>query len=79
MSGPEHRQVTYHLQVIETSPTGSRTIYHGTGNAFVLAVGTLAGTRLTADVDHQGNPAVCQRLVDYIDHALHNPPPDPQR
>lgn len=43
------------------------------GSAYIAAVATLTGTRITADVNHDGDPALRQRLAAYITQAVHNP------
>ena len=44
-----------------------------TGDAFVVGVATVSGTRITAEVNHDGDPFLRERLTVYITNAVLEP------
>jgi hypothetical protein len=64
----------YHVVVTEISDQGNQVAFDHTGDAFIAAVANLTGTRITAEVNHDGEQLLRERLVAYITDAVHNPP-----
>jgi hypothetical protein len=62
----------YHV-VTELHEHQQQVVMEATGDAFVAGVATLTGTRITADVDHDGPQVLRERLVAYITSAILEP------
>lgn len=76
MSPKLHRPAgaRYQVVVTEISDHGGQVTYEHTGDAYVAAVATLTGTRITiADVDHDGDPLLRERLVAHNTTSVHKP------
>ncbi len=75
MSPKLHRPAgaRYQVVVTEISDHGGQVTCEHTGDAYVAAVATLTGTRITADVAHDGDPLLRVRLVAYITPSVHKP------
>lgn len=48
-------------------------MFDHTGDAFVVGVATLSGTRITAEVNHDGDQFLRERLTVYITNAVLEP------
>ena len=48
-------------------------VFDHTGDAFVVGVATLTGTRIDASVDHDGDQFLRERLTVYITNAVLEP------
>jgi hypothetical protein len=57
-----------------TDDGNEEVFYDQTGQAYVLAIGATTPTRITGEVDYNGDPWLCQRLATYIQHDLSDPP-----
>lgn len=56
------------------TPDDEQVFYDHTGDAYILAIGTLTANQITGETDHNGHPWLCQRLATYIQRDLNNPP-----
>ena len=61
----------YRVVVTEESDEGARVTFDETGDAYAVGVATLTGTRITADVNHDGDQLLQERLAAYITSAVH--------
>jgi hypothetical protein len=57
-----------------TDDENEELFYDQTGQAYVLAIGATTPTRITGEVDYNGDPWLCQRLATYIQHNRSDPP-----
>ena len=48
-------------------------VFDHTGDAFVVGVASMSGTRIDASVDHDGNEFLRERLTVYITNAVLEP------
>jgi hypothetical protein len=48
-------------------------VFDHTGDAYVVGVATMTGTRIDASVDHDGNQFLRERLTVYITNAVLEP------
>jgi hypothetical protein len=64
----------YHVVVTEISDQGNEVVFDHTGDAFIAAIANLTGTRITAEINHDGEHYLRERLTAYITDAVHNPP-----
>lgn len=48
-------------------------VFDHTGDAFVVGVATVSGTRITAEVNHDGDQFLRERLTAYITNAVLEP------
>ena len=48
-------------------------VFDHTGDAFVVGVATVSGTRITAEVNHDGDQFLRERLTVYITNAVLEP------
>lgn len=48
-------------------------VFDHTGDAFVVGVAALSGTRITAEVNHDGDQFLRERLTVYITNAVLEP------
>ena len=48
-------------------------VFDHTGDAFVVGVATMSGTRITAEVNHDGDQFLRERLTVYITNAVLEP------
>jgi len=71
--GPRPAGVRYRVVVTQVSGDGAEVTFDHTADAYIAAVADLTGTRITATVDHDGDPLLRQRLVVYISDAVHRP------
>ena len=71
--GPRPPGLRYHVVVTELHEHQQQVVMEATGDAFVAGVATLAGSRITADVDHDGPPVLRERLVAYLTSAILEP------
>ena len=51
-------------------------VFDHTGDAFVVGVANLSGTRITAEVNHDGDQFLRERLTVYITNTVLDPEPD---
>lgn len=61
------------MVVTELHEHEQQVVMEATGDAFVAGVATLTGTRITADVDHDGPQVLRERLVAYLTSAILEP------
>jgi hypothetical protein len=73
--GPRPPGTRYRVVVTELSDHGAEVTFDHTAQAYIAAVADLSGTRITATVDHDGDLTLRQRLLVYINDAIHRPPP----
>ena len=72
-AGPRPAAVRYRVVVTEESDEGTRVTFDETGDAYAVGVAILTGTRITADVNHDGDQLLQERLAAYITNAVHQP------
>jgi len=61
----------YRISITQISPDGHETeALDFTGEAYIVAVANLNHTRITADLDHDGDLFLRQRLAAYIATAI---------
>ena len=48
-------------------------VFDHIGDAFVVGVATVSGNRITAEVNHDGDPFLRERLTAYITNAVLEP------
>jgi hypothetical protein len=70
--GPRPAGVRYRVVVTEESGEGSQVAFDETGDAYAVGVATLTDTRITAEVNHDGDQLLQQRLAAYITNAVHD-------
>lgn len=71
--GPRPPGLRYRVVVTELHEHQQQVVMEATGDAFVAGVATLTGTRITADVDHDGPVVLRERLVAYLTSAILEP------
>ncbi len=71
--GPHPSGLRYRVVVTELGEHEHRVVMEATGEAFVAGVATLTGSRITADVDHDGPQLLRERLVAYATNAVLEP------
>ena len=73
--------VRYHVVVTEITDDADNgrddyidaVVFDHTGDAFVVGVATVSGTRITAEVNHDGDRFLRERLTVYITNAVLEP------
>ena len=67
----------YRVVVTETTTTSddddAEVVFDHTGDAYVVGVATITGTRIDAPVDHDGDQFLRERLTVYITNAVLEP------
>lgn len=64
----------YRVRVTEVVDGESTDFYDEVGDAYVVAVASLEGTRIDALVDHEGSELLQGKLLEYITESVTNPP-----
>lgn len=64
----------YRVRVSEVVEGQSTEFYDEVGDAYVVAVASLEGTRINGLVDHEGSELLQQKLLEYITDSVTNPP-----
>ena len=67
--------VRYRVIVTETidADDDAEVVFDHTGDAYVVGVATMTGTRIDAPVDHDGDQFLRERLTIYITNAVLEP------
>ena len=65
--------VTEHTDADNTDDEFDDVVFDHTGDAFVVGVANLSGTRITAEVNHDGDQFLRERLTVYITNAVLEP------
>jgi hypothetical protein len=66
----------YRVVVTETTTSDdddAEVVFDHTGDAYVVGVATITGTRIDAPVDHDGDQFLRERLTVYITNAVLEP------
>jgi ribosomal protein L21 len=70
--------VTEHTDADDADNEFDDVVFDHTGEAFVVGVATVSGTRITAEVNHDGDQFLRERLTVYITNAvITNAVPEP--
>lgn len=63
----------WRITITEITPDGDEDEFlEFTGDAYVVATATVSGTRITSDVDHNGDLPLRERLVAYLATSVYD-------